>query len=223
MAGDGYDKYAGDVWSSEEVMNKYAPKQDPKDIWALLSKTSPLWRLADTVLSFVCNAADSEWLWSHCGLIKSKKRSRLSVEKMKKTVIKIDLMSKRAMDGSRIKWIKRTHGVMATEEDIAQSQNRLGEEALDGLGEGLSELALPTQPDHYPQTGMGICYISFLSEEDNFLLSLPLAAQLESPSQSALPGSPIETDPVPLSLSSSEGSGSLDLESKQLGTLTGTK
>ncbi|KAF8329968.1 uncharacterized protein EI90DRAFT_3124712 [Cantharellus anzutake] len=58
------------------------------------------------------------------------------------------------------------------------------------------------------------------SEEDNFLLSLPLAAQLESLLQSALPGSPIETDPVPLSLSSSEGSGSLDLESKQLGTLT---
>ncbi|KAF8331040.1 uncharacterized protein EI90DRAFT_3123737 [Cantharellus anzutake] len=58
------------------------------------------------------------------------------------------------------------------------------------------------------------------SEEDNFLLSLPLAAQLESLSQSALPGSPIETDPVPLGLSSSEGSGSLDLESEQLGTLT---
>ncbi|KAF8318872.1 uncharacterized protein EI90DRAFT_3020926 [Cantharellus anzutake] len=58
------------------------------------------------------------------------------------------------------------------------------------------------------------------SEEDNFLLSLPLAAQLESLSQSALLGSPIETDPVPLGVSSSEGSGFLDLESEQLGTLT---
>ncbi|KAF8342166.1 uncharacterized protein EI90DRAFT_3116082 [Cantharellus anzutake] len=62
-----------------------------------------------------------------------------------------------------------------------------------------------------------------VSEEDNFLLSLPLAAQLESLSQSTLPGSPIETDPVPLGLSSSEGSGSLDLESEQLGTLTSRK
>ncbi|KAF8343924.1 uncharacterized protein EI90DRAFT_3114574 [Cantharellus anzutake] len=51
--------------------------------------------------------------------------------------------------------------------------------------------------------------------------SLPLTAQLESLSQSTLLGSPIETDPVPLGLSSSKGSGSLDLESEQLGTLTG--
>ncbi|KAF8317008.1 uncharacterized protein EI90DRAFT_3134060 [Cantharellus anzutake] len=88
-----------------------------------------------------------------------------------------------------------------------------------------SELAYQAQracvrPDHHPRTGTDICYISFSSEEDNFLLSLPLAAQLESLSQSALPGSPIETDPVPLGLSSSEGSGSLDLESEQLSTLT---
>ncbi|KAF8329358.1 uncharacterized protein EI90DRAFT_3017161 [Cantharellus anzutake] len=44
--------------------------------------------------------------------------------------------------------------------------------------------------------------------------------RLESPSQPALSGSPIETDPLPFGLSSSESSGFLDLETEQLGTLT---
>ncbi|KAF8344182.1 uncharacterized protein EI90DRAFT_3114910 [Cantharellus anzutake] len=44
--------------------------------------------------------------------------------------------------------------------------------------------------------------------------------RLESPSQPALSGSPIETDPLHFGLSSSESSRFLDLETKQLGTLT---
>ncbi|KAF8316006.1 uncharacterized protein EI90DRAFT_3134853 [Cantharellus anzutake] len=70
----------------------------------------------------------------------------------------------------------------------------------------------PTQPDK-----PGSLIVA--SRKTSFLLSFPLAAQLEPVSPSTPRGSPIETDPDLPSLTSTS-TGSLDLSSKQLGILT---
>ncbi|KAF8328716.1 uncharacterized protein EI90DRAFT_3125842 [Cantharellus anzutake] len=70
----------------------------------------------------------------------------------------------------------------------------------------------PTQPDK-----PGSLIVA--SRKTSFLLSFPLAAQLEPVSPSTPCSSPIETDPDLPSLTSTS-TGSLDLSSEQLGILT---
>ncbi|KAF8328926.1 uncharacterized protein EI90DRAFT_3125690 [Cantharellus anzutake] len=70
----------------------------------------------------------------------------------------------------------------------------------------------PTQPDK-----PGSLIVA--SRKTSFLLSFPLAAQLEPVSPSTPRGSPIETDPDLPSLTSTS-TGSLNLSSEQLGILT---
>ncbi|KAF8336302.1 uncharacterized protein EI90DRAFT_3119586 [Cantharellus anzutake] len=70
----------------------------------------------------------------------------------------------------------------------------------------------PTQPDK-----PGSLIVA--SRKTSFLLSFPLAAQLEPVSPSTPRSSPIETDPDLPSLTSTS-TGSLDLSSEQLGILT---
>ncbi|KAF8341599.1 uncharacterized protein EI90DRAFT_3116695 [Cantharellus anzutake] len=73
----------------------------------------------------------------------------------------------------------------------------------------------PTQPDK-----PGSLIVA--SRKTSFLLSFPLAAQLEPVSPSTPHGSPIETDPDLPSLTSTS-TGSLNLSSEQLGILTITR
>jgi hypothetical protein len=86
--------------------------RSPIQYWRLLDVKSPLPSFAILILSFTCNSAGAEQFFSITGNIKTKKRNRLSVEKLQKTsVVKPNLLSKQAQMGHRHKRLKRSFNI----------------------------------------------------------------------------------------------------------------
>ena len=99
---------------SEFVNAAYDLPQDRSPIQCsrLLDVKSPLPNFAILILSFTCNSAGAERFFSITGNIKTKKRNRLSVEKLQKTsVVKLNLLSEQAQMGHRHKRLKRSFNI----------------------------------------------------------------------------------------------------------------
>jgi hypothetical protein len=118
---------------------------DPICVWKILDRQNPLVSLAILILSFVPNSASTERLFSSMGDIKTKKRNRLGVQKLRDcALVKGEIRRLHAAEGTARIRLKHKFGNSSPtvadtnksgsrveDEDIVQAAER---DAADGLG-----------------------------------------------------------------------------------------
>lgn len=84
---------------------------DPVRVWRTLNVENPLVKLAILVLSFVPNSASTERIFSSMGDIKTKKRNKLGVQKLRDcALVKGELRHQHAKDGTARVQLRRKFG-----------------------------------------------------------------------------------------------------------------
>jgi hypothetical protein len=97
----------------------------------LLDSENPLVKLAELVLSFVPNSASVERLFSSMGDTKSKKRTRLTVQKNRDiSFLKMELRRQHAIDGTAQRRLKRRFGNPETVADRDPTGSRMEDQEL---------------------------------------------------------------------------------------------
>ncbi|KDQ21329.1 hypothetical protein BOTBODRAFT_123015, partial [Botryobasidium botryosum FD-172 SS1] len=104
--------FSDEFWNSDFLAALYAeqaiPLQDPLEIWRAHYQQNPITKLAVLILSFVCNSAGCERLFSTKGDIHTKKRNRLGPQKVRDTaVVKMDIRREHAQRGLVRQRLKR--------------------------------------------------------------------------------------------------------------------
>ena len=111
---------------------------DPIRVWKILPSSNPLVQLAHLLFSFIPNSAETERLFSHMGDIKTKKRNRLGIQKLRDcALIKGEIWQQQMKDGTAKLRAKRDFGNKTTS-FVGASQSQLDDveviqEALDNL------------------------------------------------------------------------------------------
>lgn len=105
---------------------------DPICAWKILNTDQPLVRLAIRIFSFIPNSASTERIFSSMGDIKTKKRNRLGVQKLRDVaMVKAEIRKRHASEGSARVRLKRQFGnTQTTAPVIAPTSSQLEDEEL---------------------------------------------------------------------------------------------
>jgi hypothetical protein len=136
----------------EQILNTFNQdgSNDPIRVWKILDRQNPLVNLAILILSFVPNSASTERLFSSMGDIKTKKRNRLGVQKLRDcALVKGEIQRLNAAEGTaRIRLKCKLGSATPSIADIDKSGSRVEDEdivqaaerdAADGLGESSTD------------------------------------------------------------------------------------
>ncbi|KDQ11883.1 hypothetical protein BOTBODRAFT_113788, partial [Botryobasidium botryosum FD-172 SS1] len=105
-------------------------------IWKAHYQQNPITKLAVLILSFVCNSAGCERLFSTKGDIHTKKRNCLGPQKVRDTaVVKMDIRREHAQQGLVHQCLKRRFMKEPASTDVDKTGARVDEEGSDSEGE----------------------------------------------------------------------------------------